>query len=130
MHTEVFVICDAATDYNGKLNILGAYDAILGTSIPVKSQPLVFAIRIRFTSEEAGERACDIHAIDYDGRPILPMFSAKVNVLAPANRDSFAVNLILTVNNVSFPRAGDYRIDLLIDGKVRGSLPLHVSVAS
>lgn len=126
MNVESFLVCDAATDYGGKLNVLGAYDAILGASAPIQIQSMVFAARIRFRHDEQGVKACEIATIDYDGRAALPTFKAQIAVPVPDERDSAVVNLILSVNNVSFPRPGRYRIDLLVDARVAASLPLDV----
>ena len=37
MNIEAFLLCDAATDQQGKLNILGAFDNLYAKKIPTKA---------------------------------------------------------------------------------------------
>src|SRR2546425_8041034 len=34
MHVQIAALCDAATDYNGKLNLLGTFDTVLTQQMP------------------------------------------------------------------------------------------------
>ena len=129
MIIEAFVICDAATDSMGKLNILGSYDSIHTNCVPAMVQNMVFALRMRFRQDEQGAKDCEIVCIDYDGKTSLPPFKAKLDVRVPYDRDSIALNFILNVNGVQFAKQGKYRIDMLMDGVVKASLPLDVRIA-
>lgn len=128
MNVEMFVLCDAATDHAGKLNLLGAYDTIVGAQLPVQCPTLVLATRIRFRPEEQGGKNCEIRIMDYDGRAVLPPISATMAVTVPETRDSAAVNLIVNINGIAFQRPGKYRIDLVVDARVAASLPVEVLV--
>lgn len=128
MKVELFVLCDAATDYAGKLNILGTYDTIVGASLPIQSPLLVFATRIRFRSEEQGTKTCELKVIDYDGRMTLPPFKVQLELRLPADRDSAAINFILNINGALFKATGTHRIDLCMDTQVVASLPLAVQL--
>ena len=126
MNVEAFILCDAATDYQGKLNVLGAYDTIMCNQVPFVQQGLVFAARIRFRLEECGIKNFEILTMDYDGKSVLPKFQVRLEVKLPENRDSGAVNIIVNVQSVTFSAVGKFRIDLLVDGKITASLPLEV----
>ena len=128
MNVEMFVLCDAATDHAGKLNILGAYDTILGSKMPLPCASVVLAARLRFRQEEQGRKNCELRVMDYDGRAVLPPLLAHMDVVIPESRDSAAVNLIVNLANITFQRPGPYRIDLVMDAQVRASLPIDVQV--
>ena len=57
MNVELFVLCDAATDYQGKLNILGTFDAIRAKEMPVVYPLCTVALRMRFQKTEEIGRA-------------------------------------------------------------------------
>jgi hypothetical protein len=128
MHLELLVLCDAATDSAGKLNILGAYDTIMAPSLPVRIQTLNFALRIRFPNAESGKHQVQLNLIDIDGKLIIPPFTAEVGVQIPKTQDTAAVNLILNGAGITFPAAGTYRIDLLINNQTKGSIPLSIAL--
>ena len=49
MNIEAFLLCDAATGHQGKLNVLGAFDTIYAKQLPVIHPACAIALRIRFT---------------------------------------------------------------------------------
>lgn len=129
MDIEIFALCDAATDTYGKLSLLGAFDALMARELPVVHPLCAIALRIRFRRIESGEHRITLHLIDEDGQMIVPPMdgSIKVNV-APAESSAVA-NLILQLQNVRFEHAGQYAVNLAIDGRQAGSLPLMVRTA-
>ena len=54
MKVEVFCLCDAATDNRGKLNILGTFDQIYSSKMPVVHPACAIALRMRFNKMEEG----------------------------------------------------------------------------
>jgi hypothetical protein len=48
MTIQVAVLCDAATDYNGKLNLLGTFDTIYAPEMPMQHPQCAVAVRIAF----------------------------------------------------------------------------------
>ena len=48
MNIEAFLLCDAATDQLGKLNILGAFDNIFTKKVPFVHPACTIVARIRF----------------------------------------------------------------------------------
>jgi hypothetical protein len=126
MNIEAFLLCDAATDQQGKLNVLGAFDNIFVKETPVHYRGCSIAARIRFSRIEAGQHAVRIFIIDVDGKAVGPKLEGNINVRMGEQSATAAVNLILNLQNIEFSRFGQYQIDLAIDGTVRASLPLHI----
>lgn len=129
MNIEAFLLCDAATEQQGKLNVLGAFDNIFGVKIPAIHPACSIAARIRFEKTEEGEHQVSILIIDEDGNPIGPKPKGKINVKSKENVDSIVANLILNIQGLKFEKFGQYRLDLEIDGKIVSSLPLKFSKA-
>jgi len=130
MNIEAFLLCDAATEQQGKLNVLGAFDTIWTRSIPAKHPACAIATRIRFERIEEGPHSVRIQVIDQDGRNIGPRLDGKVDVHPSPEADSAVTNLVLNIQGIEIPQYGTYRIDLAVDGKVEASLPLRLVQAT
>jgi hypothetical protein len=126
MNIEAFLLCDAATDQRGKLNVLGAFDNIFAKKMPTMHPACSVVTRIRFAKIEDGNHSVKIQIIDHDGRNIGPKPEGNISVKTGANLDSSVANLILNIQKLKFEQYGQYRIDLAIDGEIKASLPLHV----
>ncbi len=126
MKIETFVLCDAATDNMGKLNILGTFDSIHVRQVPAVHPQCAVAMRIRFDRSERGEHRIRVNMIDADGRLVVPSLDGKLQVRMPDAVSSCAINAILNLQSVRFERFGEYSIDLQVDGVQLASLPLFV----
>ena len=127
MNIEAFLLCDAATDQQGKLNVLGAFDNIFAKQLPAVHPACTIATRVRFDSIEEGTHSVRIQIIDQDGRNIGPKLEGSLSVTTPPDIDSSAANLILNIQGLDLKQYGKYRVDLAIDNEIRASLPLRVS---
>ncbi len=119
-------MCDAATTDGGKFNILGAFDMIGAAQAPAVHPQCAVALRIRFSSHERGEHKVVVNFVDADGRHIIPPASGSIRIDFSGEQMSGAANLILNIQGLKLEKFGEYSIDLIIDGKIEGSLPLFV----
>jgi len=126
MNIEVYALCDAATNDMGKLNMLGAFDTIVAIQLPVVHPQCAIALRIRFGNIEKGEHRVTVNFVDLDGRNIIPPANGNINVNIPDGQRSGSANLILNIQRLKLEKYGEYSIDLAIDGRSEGSLPLLV----
>jgi hypothetical protein len=126
MNIEAFLLCDAATDQRGKLNILGAFDSIFARQMPTVHPVCAIAARIRFEKIETGDHPFRIQIIDEDGKQIVPRLEGNISVRVRDEANSVIVNLTLNLQRLKLEKYGQYRIDLAIDGQMTGSLPFHV----
>jgi len=126
MHLEVFSLCDAATADTGKLNILGAFDTIWCSQVPVVHPQCSIALRIRFDSIERGEHKISVNFVDADGKHILPPANGVIKINFPNEQRSGSSHLILNIQGLKLEKHGEYSIDLAIDGRSEASLPLFV----
>ena len=128
MNVEMFLLCDAATDTAGKLNILGAFDSIMVGSFPAVHPQCAIALRIRFLRVEEGDHTVRISLIDADGHSIVPDLDASMNVKFGGPESSLAANLIMNLQRLQFKKAGEYSIELTVDGRNEKSLPLMIRI--
>jgi hypothetical protein len=126
MNIEAFLLCDAATDQQGKLNVLGAFDNIWAKNVPTMHPACAIAVRIRFEKIEEGNHPIRINIIDEDGKPIGPNLQGNINVNVGDDVDSSIANIVLNIQRIKFEKYGQYRIDIAIDNQIKGSLPFHV----
>ena len=126
MNIEAFLLCDAATQQQGKLNVLGAFDNIWAKQLPVKHPACSVATRIRFEKIEDGKHSVKIQIIDQDGKNIGPKLEGNISVQTSPEFDSSVANLVLNIHGLKFENYGQYRIDLYIDNEIVSSLPILV----
>jgi len=126
MDVEAFLLCDCATDQQGKLNILGAFDNIWAKQLPTALPACTIAARIRFSKIEEDKHKIRINIIDADGNPVVPDLHKTISVHIPANEDSVIKNLILNIQGLKLENYGQYRVDLAVDGRQIASVPLKV----
>ncbi len=127
MHIELFSLCDAAADYNGKLSILGAFDAIWARTAPAVHPQCAVALRMRFSRVEEGEHKVRINIVNADGKSVVKPFETSAKIQYKEHVNSIAANMILNLHGIKFPDFGDYSIDLTLNGKHEASLPLFVN---
>ncbi|OHB44068.1 MAG: hypothetical protein A2178_01305 [Planctomycetes bacterium GWC2_49_10] len=126
MNIEAFVLCDAATESGGKLNVLGAFDTVFARELPVVHPFCAVALRLRFERIEEGEHKVRISFVEEDGKNVLPPLDGAVNIHFAPGQPSACANLILNLSGVKFPKFGQCSIDLALDGRFEKSLPLFV----
>ncbi len=126
MSVEIFSLCDAATDQHGKLNILGAFDAIFMKDMPAVHPQCAVALRIRFQRIEQGKHKITLHLVDDDGKLLIPSLDADLDIKVPPNQDSVAINLVLNLHGLKIEKYGSYAINLAIDGRQEASIPLYI----
>ena len=126
MTIQVAVLCDAATDYNGKLNLLGTFDTIYTPQLPAHHPQCSIATRIAFDRMEEGEHKLVVNFVDEDGQPIMSSMDVAVDVTFPADATFISRNFIVNIQQLNLEKTGLYSIDLSIDGRALSSIPLAV----
>jgi hypothetical protein len=125
MNVEAFLLCDAATDSNGKLNVLGAFDSFFLTEVPAVHPHCAVVLRLRMERAEAGEHTITLHLIDEDGKHVMQPLEGRLRVLATQSTTATS-NLILNMQGLKLTRFGEMAFHLQIDGRPVGSLPLYI----
>jgi hypothetical protein len=130
MNIQVAVLCDAATqDSSSKLNVLGAFDTIFAPQLPAVHLQCTVALRVTFNSGDEGQHRLALNFINADGRSILPDFpSLPVEVKLPEDMHFVTRNFVVNIQQLQFPEAGLYSVDIRFDGQSQASIPLLVKL--
>jgi hypothetical protein len=125
MNIEAFLLCDAATDSHGKLNLLGAFDSFFVNEVPAVHPHCAVVLRLRLERAEQGEHSITLHLIDEDGKHVMQPLEGRLRVHGTASATATS-NLILNMQGLKLARFGELAFHLQIDGKPAGSLPLYI----
>jgi len=129
MNIQVAVLCDAATEDNGKLNLLGAFDTIYAPQLPAVHPQCAVALRVTFMSGDEGTRQLRLNFVDADGRSIMPNLPPMhVEVRLPDDVHFVTRNFIVNFQNLQFTEAGLYSVDVRLDDKSEGNIPLSIKL--
>lgn len=129
MNVQVAVLCDAATDDNGKLNLLGAFDTICARELPAVHPQCSVAVRLTFFSGEEGRHTLRVNFVNADGRSIMPDFpTIPVDIALPGDTHFATRNFILNIQHLKFEEPGPYSVELIVDDQVQTSIPLMIKL--
>ncbi len=120
------VLCDAATDDNGKLNLLGAFDTIYTQQLPAVHPQCSIALRVTFGQEDEGAHKLRLNFVDADGRFVMPSIDIPVEVTLPEDTHFGTRNFIINIQQLKFDQPGLYSIDITLDGRSQSNIPLLV----
>jgi hypothetical protein len=126
MNIQVAVLCDAATDESGKLNLLGAFDTIYTQQLPAVHPQCSAALRVTFGHEDEGDHKLQLHFVDADGHSIMPSIDIPVQVGLPGEASFGTRNFIVHFQQLKFESPGLYSIDIRLDDRSQASVPLLV----
>lgn len=129
MDVDLAVIADAANvSQEGKLNILGVFDTIWAREFPCRHAVMVFVLRVRADFTDKGAHQLEIRLMDADGAQL---FKAEGPLNVPGGPPGRPIkpHVIMGLGGISFPRAGDYSFEVMIDGRHLKSVPLWVMEA-
>ena len=127
MNIQVAVLCDAATDDSGKLNLLGAFDTIHTQQLPASHPQCSIALRVTFFSGDEGQHNIRVNFVDADGQSIMPDFPIiPMEVTMPDDVHFGTRNFIVNIQQLKFKNPGLYSIDISVDDQSQASIPLLV----
>ena len=126
MEIPIATLCDAATDYAGKLNLLGAFDTVLTTNFPAIHPQCTIALRFIFNKGEEGNRVFRLTFVDEDGKAVMPPIELAIDIRIPDEVNYLSRNLIINLQQLKFDVAGQYAVEVLMDGQQVATIPLLV----
>ncbi|MEZ4734678.1 MAG: hypothetical protein R3E79_46900 [Caldilineaceae bacterium] len=124
MQLEILTFCDAAAEYGGRLNILGDGHRDCDRSAAQISPLRHCGAQLRAARIEEGDHTVRLMIIDADGAPILNL-DGKMAIRFAAGMNG-VVNLIINAQQLEFREAGEYAIEVAVDGIQLGSCPFYV----
>ena len=127
MQVELLTYCDAATDYEGRLNILGATDRFVAPYLPFRQPNCAVALRLRATRGEEGDHVVHIALVDSDRRTQMNV-NGEISFRLPADVPHGAVQMVVNVQGLDFLVVGEYTLIVEVDGRLVARQPLTVTV--
>jgi hypothetical protein len=128
MTIQIAVLCDAATDYNGKLNLLGTFDTIITNQLPAIHPQCSIVLRMSFNRIEEGQHKVKVNFVDEDGKFVMPSIDMPVDVAVPADANFLVRNFIINIQQLKFDKPGQYSIDIALNARHELSIPLLVKL--
>ena len=126
MNIQVAVLCDAATEDNGKLNLLGSFDTIYAPQMPAVHPQCSVALRVTFVPGDEGTRKLTLSFINADGKAIMQNIEMPVPVALPDDAHFLTRNFIVNIQQLKFDEPGLYSVDVRLDNETVASVPLLV----
>jgi hypothetical protein len=124
MKVELFALCDFAADYGGKLSVVGIFDSIFAKQMPAVHPHCCLAVKLRFEKIEEGQKRVRLSISDDDGKLVLPPMEIPINVVMPPDAGSNTIQVVANIGGMKLDTFGEYSIDLALDGRHEGSIPL------
>ena len=124
MKVELFALCDFAADYAGKLTVVGVFDSIFARQMPAVHQHCCVAVKLRFEKIEEGQKRVRLSISDDDGKLVLPAMEIPINVAMPPDARTNTIQVVANIAGMKIEAYGEYSIDLALDGRHEGSIPL------
>ena len=126
MNLQSALLCDAATDDHGKLNVLGAFDTLCSARMPVVHPLCAVALRFNYSPADEGPHQLKLAIVDADGRHLLAPLEVPVMLGLPEESHFGSRNFIFNLQQLRFDTPGVYAVDVTLDGVLVASIPLQV----
>lgn len=116
MKIKILTLCDFAADYNGRLSLMGTTDQLTSSQFP--SAPVSFSLACQFALDpdnKMGDHPVSIVFIEKEsGSHIMSQQELRLSVAGsdPNVGRRLLANLIVKLDNISFPKPGTYIVNV------------------
>ena len=127
MHISFAVFADGANlSQEGKLNVLGVFDALAVGGFPAVHPRTHFVVRLKGSADDAGAHRLAFSWMSPSDE-VMWSSDGELNV-APGPNPSFEMDLpIIAVIDLPLNQAGLYTMQVALDGDLVAEVRLHVS---
>lgn len=128
MRVDLVVLADYATvTADQKLVIVGVFDSILASSLPMRLPSIYVALRVCSGPVDNGDHTLILRLVNPDGQPVAPELKADFNVQVPLDSEGEgALQIVMGMSNVEFKVPGPYAVDVLIDDRYEETVALRL----
>ena len=121
MQSSLALVCDSANvTADGKLNVLGIFSVVYAHRFPATHSSLTLVLRFNNVLGTDGELELTGRFIDSDGEETITPISVSVSL----NKGHDEAVSIINVNNLEFPRPGDYCFEIYAGKEHLASIPI------
>ena len=126
MHVSFALFADAANiSQEGKLNILGVFDAVHVGQLPTLHPRATFVVRIKAHPSDAGDHAMTLRWINPRGAELW-VSNAELSIAAPPPGTTELDMPVILQLDLQLDLTGDYRMIVELRDEKRGEALLHV----
>jgi hypothetical protein len=127
MNVTLAVLADYANiSQEGKLNIMGVFDAIYAETFPTIHPEMKLVVQYEAGAADVqATHRIEIHLMDADGRKPM-VINGQVTVGDVQPGFPLKANSILNIRGAQFERPGDFVFNILVDGELKHQLPMKV----
>ncbi len=128
MDVTLALLADAANvSADGKLNILGIFNALGAHSFPVVHPQMALVLRFEASRAEEGKgRQIELQLADNDGQKLFKIGAQLAVPTGAPPGTPIRLNHILMLNNIQFPKPGDYVFSVLVGDDEKASIDLKI----
>jgi len=119
----------ANVSVEGKLNILGVFDALQVASVPTVHPRATVVMRLKGALDEAGHHRVTLTWVSPDGSELWTSSGDLEIGPPPAGAIEMDFPLILTFD-LPIPVAGTHRLNVVIDDEFQAEVPVHARVGA
>lgn len=132
MEAKFVLLAEAVNETrDGRANIIGEFDRVHSTGVPVTFPRLYVIARFEAEISEGSEHTIQIRLIDEDGQEVLQPPPAINLPFKPRGRGKpLRANTFFELSNIRLPKFGDYSFDLLVDGRFEARATLTLEPVS
>lgn len=115
------------TTADGKLNILGVFERMIATRIPVTHRSLYLVARFEARVTEGTRHTVQVALVDTDGLEVVPKLAPiplNFRIMGPGR--PLRAQLLLEFSDVRLPVLGEYDFHIFVDGEYLESVPLYL----
>jgi len=126
MHLSFALFADAANlSVEGKLNVLGVFDAVQVTGLPTVHPRAHLVVRLKGTATDAGQHIIALQWVSPAGAELWSS-NGELNVATPPPEVSDIDFPLIAAVDLPLDTAGTYAMRIAIDGTLHGDVRLHV----
>jgi hypothetical protein len=130
MRLLLSVACeDAHPRPDGRLDLIGVFDELQAPGFPAIQDRMTVVFVMEWSPEEQGRREFRADLLDSRDRKVLTI-EGHTDVTAPRADGRPRTQLIMPLERVVFPVAGEYRFVLSVGDQVTPSFSVHLSEQS
>ena len=126
LRIEMFTLCEGVVEQNGRLSLVGTYDALTPPCLPSVIPQMTVLLRLRFWPGEGAAHQVRLAVIDPDGKAVGAPAEAMIQLNFAEEDRAANYNLIVHIQALTFEEPGDYTIDFHLNEALEGRLPFWV----
>ncbi|HJU66012.1 MAG TPA: hypothetical protein VJ596_10055 [Gemmatimonadaceae bacterium] len=126
MHVSFALFADAANlSQEGKLNILGVFDAVQVATLPAVHPRAHLVVRLKGSRTDAGTHVVTLRWVNPDGRELWSS-NGELNIGAPPTGVVEMDLPLIAAIDLPLDSAGRYTMGIALDDEPKAELPLQV----